>query len=56
MQASVRQRQFHGVELMASYTLGKTRTNNRGFYGIFGGDGKPADRPILNSDLYKQTP
>ena len=39
MQASVRQRAFHGVELMASYTLGSTRTNNRGFYGVFGGTG-----------------
>ncbi|MFB2551130.1 endolytic transglycosylase MltG [Ensifer soli] len=25
-------------------------------YGIFGGDGKPADRPIYRSDLDKQTP
>lgn len=25
-------------------------------YGIFGGDGKPADRPILKSDLDKDTP
>ncbi|WP_075290321.1 endolytic transglycosylase MltG [Pararhizobium arenae] len=25
-------------------------------YGIFGGEGKPADRPILKSDLEKQTP
>lgn len=25
-------------------------------YGIFGGDGKPADRAILQSDLEKQTP
>ena len=39
LQASVRQRQFHGVEFLASYTLGKTRTNNRGFYGVFGGTG-----------------
>jgi hypothetical protein len=39
MQASVRQRSLHGVELMASYTLGSTRTNNRGFYGVFGGTG-----------------
>ena len=39
MQASIRQRNFHGVELMASYTLAKTRTNNRGFYGVFGGTG-----------------
>jgi outer membrane receptor protein involved in Fe transport len=39
MQASVRQRNLHGVELMASYTLAKTRTNNRGFYGVFGGTG-----------------
>ena len=27
------------MELLASYTLGKTRTNNRGFYGVFGGTG-----------------
>ncbi|MDE1994544.1 MAG: endolytic transglycosylase MltG [Rhizobiaceae bacterium] len=25
-------------------------------YGIFGGDGKPADRPIYQSDLKKETP
>lgn len=25
-------------------------------YGLFGGDGKPADRPIYQSDLQKQTP
>ncbi|KQR73326.1 4-amino-4-deoxychorismate lyase [Rhizobium sp. Leaf384] len=25
-------------------------------YGIFGGEGKPADRPILRSDLEKKTP
>ena len=25
-------------------------------YGIFGGDGKPADRPIFQSDLDKETP
>ncbi|MFC3073079.1 endolytic transglycosylase MltG [Shinella pollutisoli] len=25
-------------------------------YGIFGGDGKPADRPIFQSDLEKETP
>ena len=39
MQASVRQRMQHGVEFLASYTLGKVRTNNRGFYGVFGGSG-----------------
>ena len=39
MQASVRQRTSNGVEFLASYTLGKTRTNNRGFYGVFGGTG-----------------
>jgi hypothetical protein len=39
MQASVRQRNLRGLELMASYTLGSTRTNNRGFYGVFGGTG-----------------
>jgi UPF0755 protein len=25
-------------------------------YGIFGGDGKPSDRPIYRSDLQKETP
>ena len=39
LQASVRQRTSNGVEFLASYTLGKTRTNNRGFYGVFGGTG-----------------
>jgi carboxypeptidase family protein len=39
MQASVRQRLHDGVEFLASYTLGKVTTNNRGFYGIFGGTG-----------------
>src|SRR4029453_1764094 len=39
LQASVRQRTSTGVEFMASYTFGKTRTNNRGFYGVFGGTG-----------------
>ena len=36
---SVRQRMQHGLEFMASYTLAKARTNNRGFYGVFGGTG-----------------
>jgi hypothetical protein len=39
MQASVRQRLTNGVEFLGSYTLGSARTNNRGFYGIFGGSG-----------------
>ena len=39
VQASVRQRMHHGAEFLASYTYGKTRTNNRGFYGVFGGTG-----------------
>jgi hypothetical protein len=39
MQASVRQRITNGIEFLGSYTLGKTRTNNRGFYGVFGGTG-----------------
>jgi hypothetical protein len=39
MQASVRQRMQHGVEFLASYTLAKGTTNNRGFYGVFGGGG-----------------
>src|SRR6185503_7202363 len=39
MQASVRQRLHRGTELMVSYTLAKGRTNNRGFYGVFGGTG-----------------
>ena len=39
MQASVRQRTGNGVEFLASYTLAKGTTNNRGFYGVFGGTG-----------------
>ena len=39
MQASVRQRSANGVEFLASYTLAKGTTNNRGFYGVFGGTG-----------------
>ncbi|MBA2301482.1 MAG: hypothetical protein H0W08_02465 [Acidobacteria bacterium] len=39
MQASVRQRPRKGVEFLASYTLAKGTTNNRGFYGVFGGTG-----------------
>ncbi len=39
MQASVRQRMLHGLEFLVSYTLAKGRTNNRGFYGVFGGTG-----------------
>lgn len=39
LQASIRQRATSGLEFLASYTLGKTRTNNRGFYGVFGGSG-----------------
>jgi len=39
MQASVRQRMQHGLEFLVSYTLAKGTTNNRGFYGVFGGTG-----------------
>jgi hypothetical protein len=39
LQASVRQRNWNGLEFLASYTLGRVRTNNRGFYGVFGGTG-----------------
>jgi hypothetical protein len=39
MQASVRQRSANGLEFLASYTLAKGTTNNRGFYGVFGGTG-----------------
>jgi carboxypeptidase family protein len=39
MQASVRQRTGSGAEFLASYTLAKVTTNNRGFYGVFGGTG-----------------
>jgi hypothetical protein len=39
MQASLRHRTANGVEFLASYTLGKVTTNNRGFYGVFGGSG-----------------
>ena len=33
MQASIRQRSWHGLEMLASYTLGSAKTNNRGYYG-----------------------
>jgi hypothetical protein len=33
LQASVRQRSWHGLEFLASYTLGSAKTNNRGYYG-----------------------
>ena len=39
MQASLRQRASKGLELLGSYTLAKGTTNNRGFYGVFGGTG-----------------
>jgi hypothetical protein len=39
LQASVRQRAWNGLEFLASYTLAKGTTNNRGFYGVFGGTG-----------------
>ena len=39
MQASLRQRSSTGLEFLASYTLAKGTTNNRGFYGVFGGTG-----------------
>jgi len=39
LQASVRQRAWRGLEFLASYTLAKGTTNNRGFYGVFGGTG-----------------
>jgi Carboxypeptidase regulatory-like domain len=39
MQASVRQRTGSGAEFLASYTLAKVTTNNRGFYGVSGGSG-----------------
>lgn len=37
LQASVRQRFEKGLEFMASYTWSKGMSNNRGFYGQFGG-------------------
>jgi hypothetical protein len=39
MQASIRQREWKGLEFLASYTFAKGTTNNRGFYGVFGGTG-----------------
>ena len=39
LQASVRQRAWKGLEFLASYTFAKGTTNNRGFYGVFGGTG-----------------
>ena len=36
LQASLRQRRSHGLEYLASYTLGKALTNNLGYYGSGG--------------------
>ena len=36
LQASVRRRNVNGLEFMASYTLSKANSNNRGFYGSSG--------------------
>jgi hypothetical protein len=33
IQASVRQREWHGFEFLASYTFAKAYSNNRGYYG-----------------------
>ena len=36
LQMSVRQRQFHGLEMLASYTLAEANSNSIGFYGSGG--------------------
>jgi hypothetical protein len=36
LQVSVRQRNWKGAEYLASYTFGRTRTNNLGYYGSAG--------------------
>jgi hypothetical protein len=36
LQVSIRQRNFKGLEYLGSYTLGKVRTNNLGYYGSGG--------------------
>jgi hypothetical protein len=36
LQASIRQRSWNGLELLASYTFSKTLTNNLGYYGSGG--------------------
>ncbi len=36
LQASLRQRSMNGLEYLASYTLGRVRTNNLGYYGSGG--------------------
>jgi hypothetical protein len=36
LQASVRQRNMHGLEYLASYTLSRARSNNLGYYGSGG--------------------
>jgi hypothetical protein len=33
LQASIRQRSWKGLEMLASYTLGSAKSNNRGYYG-----------------------
>lgn len=39
MQATLRQRQWHGVEATLNYTWSRSMTNNPGFYGVTGVDG-----------------
>jgi hypothetical protein len=55
MQASVRQRMNHGLEFMAAYTLGKVRTNSRGFYGVFGGTGVQGVTSATESAYWQNT-
>jgi hypothetical protein len=55
LQASVRQRMFHGLEYLVSYTYGKTRTNSRGFYGIFGGTGPQGVTGATESAYWQNT-
>lgn len=55
MQASVRQRMHHGVEFLASYTLGRARTNNRGFYGVFGGTGPQGVQSATEGAYWQNT-
>jgi outer membrane receptor protein involved in Fe transport len=55
LQASVRQRAWNGLEFLASYTFAKGTTNNRGFYGVFGGTGPQGVSSATESAYWQNT-
>ena len=54
LQASIRQRQWKGLEFLASYTFAR-HPNNRGFYGVFSGT-QPQGVVSATEALTRRTP